>query len=270
MPTPGGSLQTVLIVDICWFGVVTLIYGLWRLRTRRDYLRQILIYSFWANLAATVLGLLLLFEVSLKSRDDGVQVYWLRWLFYLLIYGLSGTTHAYAEVNGQEPYYVRWIASPFVGLVFLGPLFATLAAEQDQRILFLALAAIPYLTGVPLMWFFNRARSWISIVLLGSLTVGLLLYLTFYALGEAGWQQIPLFWESAAYLILDAVLISLMPALGAFFHCPHAVLNGACSKKRDAVEQQQFAQQQQQQFAQQQTLLAAHYVEELAPGGYYA
>ena len=87
MTIVSGDLLTVLIVDLSFFGAITIVYCVWTYCTHRSYLRNILIYATLSNLARAILALMLMFNFSLTTRSDGIMVFWLRWLFLMLIWG---------------------------------------------------------------------------------------------------------------------------------------------------------------------------------------
>ncbi len=234
MTIVSGDLLTVLIVDLSFFGAITIVYFVWLWTTGRSYLKNILIYASLSNLARAILALMLMFNFSLTTRSDGIMIFWLRWLFLFLIWGTCGVTHAYAEMAVQTAYYKRWIVSLILGLSFVGPWVASDAGSEDQRIVALSLSAIPYVAGIVLLWVFAHRRDFIAIVVLSVVTIGVLLYALFYALGHSGWSIITLVWETAAFLILDAILIALGPAVAAIIHCPH-VIERTCKKDDDAT-----------------------------------
>jgi len=233
MPLVGGDLRIVDIVDLCFFGTVTILFFAWLFTTRKGYLKSVLWYTSLSNLARAVLALLLLFQFSSTIRSDGVTVLWVRWMFYAIIFGLCGITHAIGEVSCQRRYFYRWCMSLTLGLAFVAIWVASKSGENVQRIIALALSGLPYLAFSLMLWMWAWRSDWkmiITLLLFNGLLVG---YPLFFALGHSGWNVggFSLVWETSCYLVLDAVLISLLPAFCAIIHCPCAC--GDAGKKHD-------------------------------------
>ena len=209
----GGNLGTVYIVGICYFGAAAALFGLWLLNTKRAYLRSMLGYTVLSCAALAVCTTTLGFNFTLTTRLDGVIIVWLRWLYYALIYGLSG----------QEHYWQRWLTSLFFGAAFVGPAVASTSGDVDQRIVALCLSALPYVVGVFALWSLASNRRPHTVFVMSVFTVGVGLYALWFALGGSGFAAVSGYsfvWESATYLMLDAVLVTLLPALVCFVHCP--------------------------------------------------
>lgn len=229
----GGDLRIVLVyVDLPFFVVAGLLFAIWRFTTCKQYLHSILCAAALSTLIRSILPLMLAFNFSLETRGDGVQIMWLRWLFYLIVWGATGPLHSQAEFTLYRTHFRYWIVSIVLALSFVGPWVASGMASSDQRIVAFALAALPLLAGLFLMW--TYAVRWdfksISILLLYTLTFPA--YGVVYALGHSGWRIINLVWESVGYLIIDAVMIAFMQAVIAVFNCPCAA---ELCKKNDGL-----------------------------------
>jgi hypothetical protein len=219
----GGELGVVYIVGISYFGAAAILFSLGLLRTKRQYLRAMLCYTVLSCIALAACTLMLGFNLTLTARSDGASILWLRWLFYAIIYGLCGITQVLCELSCQSHHWQHWLTSLLFGAAFVGPAVASTLGDVSQRIIALCLSAIPYVCGVFALWSLAMNLRVRVCYLLSLFIVGMATYGLWFAIGASGFSvrgNYNLMWESATYLMIDAIMFTLLPALACVVHGP--------------------------------------------------
>lgn len=224
----GGDLRTALIVDISFFGAFSVFLLLWVLFTRRGYLYPMLWSFLPAVFLRAVLGGGLLWNVGAFVRGDGIEVVWLRWAFYILIYGLA-LTFGYTEYLGFQSGRHSWTVAIALALSMVGPLAATLLSLEQTRIFALCVAAVIFLFAKACLWWYRRAKihqdpdhqamPWNHIIALLLISAAWIVAAVMFILGHAFTRKISYVKETWGYFAADVVLYILVPLWALFLHC---------------------------------------------------